>query len=349
MTENVMHGLGATLTHEDVGAALVIGRLGDAMAGLESEGVGARVVAAMLTHTPVPGDAVAACAQALVSSDLDVDRLDYLYRDSHYSGGFESLQGHLNLISSAWSPSRHASGLYAELTEEGIVFAERVLLLRRDNYRRIVFEHRHMAATGMFEKAVLAAVEGEGDLAGRVKSLLTHKPDLETDQGVGAIIDAAGPVYGLTDHAALSLVSRGSAISRYLIQRIRRGQLYEQVRTTRWDALHYVAQARLSSLSTPRAAFSFRRDLEASLATEVGVDAHHIVVQIDQLRPPAELLLGTVEGGSMAQRSSLGRFFRDDYYRQYILTLFVDPMLGQQREKLSDLWRKKFVTSELPI
>src|SRR5439155_23165649 len=135
-------------THEDVSVEAIQGRaLGDVLArhGVDP----AAVVALVRGEGPLSG---------LVSGDLDVDRMDYLVRDSHYTG-----------VSIGVDLERLVSDL--ALTPRGLAVkvgslpaAEMLLVTRVQMYATVYFHRTLRVAERMIERAFRLAIE-----AGEIK------------------------------------------------------------------------------------------------------------------------------------------------------------------------------------
>jgi HD superfamily phosphohydrolase len=338
MTENVLEGLGAAITHEDVGAALIRGPLANAISGFATTGVTPDLVASVITHKP-SDDSVQACAETLVSSDLDLDRIDYLQRDSHYSGVGDLPRSVFSELEEAWELQSFGATYTLELTPAGVAFAERILFLRRSNYQRIVFESRHMAATAMFEKAVSSAAASSTEFGNRVSVLLSAKP---TDDPA-KLLEAAWPIYGMVDFEALRAIYDASQEARYLIQMVRAAKLFESVARISWAGMHYRAKQQMLGLRTVRAAFLFRRRLEEQLAQIANSKGSEVAVQMAVFRPPKPLIIGVRGGSALGDISELSRFLQADYLNHYSVEVFVHPRLeSSAREAIAERAKSLF-------
>ncbi|MEA5006565.1 MAG: HD domain-containing protein [Rikenellaceae bacterium] len=90
----------------------------------------------------------------LVSSQLDVDRLDYLRRDSFFSGVAEGMIGHERIIKMLYV---HENSLVVE--EKGIYSVEKFLISRRLMYWQVYLHKTVLAAEQLLIKILIRAKE----------------------------------------------------------------------------------------------------------------------------------------------------------------------------------------------
>ncbi len=91
---------------------------------------------------------------AIVTSTLGSDRLDYLARDSHYTGVAYGVIDYSRIRSKL---AMHKSKI--ALHEQGIPGAESVLIARYFMFTSVYYHHATMIIEGMFERAVIGAIE----------------------------------------------------------------------------------------------------------------------------------------------------------------------------------------------
>lgn len=326
MTENALLGLGWTVTHEEVGAAIVSHFLNQEFCNFKKWEITPSVIGEIITKS-VSTDSDARCVIELISSDFDLDRLDYLHRDMLYSGIEMKLINPANELNGIWSLKRLNNALFLELSENGLRYVEKILFIRRNNYQQIVFESRHMAATGMFEKAINIAAKSNSDLSKKILNISKIKLDWSDPKSVKKNFFKIWGIYGLVDYDALNLLESITQDTRYLMQRIRRGQFYESVCRITWHDLHYLSKQTIVQYKDEKNIFSFRRDIEEYLAKLCKTKSIHIVVNIPRFNLPNPLLLGISTGSTFGESSSLGQFFYDDYLRQYAIEIFVDQVV----------------------
>lgn len=325
MTENVLTGLGATISHEEVGAAIVAHQLGVELAPFEEFGITPKMIGQVMTKSAE--DPLAKCAEQLVSSDLDLDRIDYLHRDAHYAG---RRSVHVNPsidLSGVWQLRRVGNQYRFELTERGVEYAEEILFLRRNNYKRIVYESQHMCLTAMFEKVVQCAADRQNATFGRYCSALKTCSMAWADKdSVAQAFAGVWQLYGLVDYQAFNLLEEASSPTlRALVRRIRIGHCFPSVMRIGWHDLHYLTKQLIMKLKKDAHAFKLRRTLEERLAAEVGrISPMRIACHLPRFQLPAPLSFGTAQGRLLEEASALGRFFLDDVKHQYAVELFLE-------------------------
>jgi len=155
-------------THEDLSVdAVQKGALADVLArhGVEP----ARVVALVRGETPLGG---------LVSGDLDVDRMDYLVRDSHYTG-----------VNIGVDLQRLVSDL--ALTPQGVAVkagsvpaAEMLLVTRVQMYATVYFHRTLRVAERMIERAFRLALDAGEIKPEQLPLLIRFKVGTETREYV---------------------------------------------------------------------------------------------------------------------------------------------------------------------
>ena len=88
----------------------------------------------------------------LISSQLDMDRIDYLKRDSFFTGVHEGVIGHERIISML-----HVSDNHLVVEEKGIYSIEKFLVARRLMYWQVYLHKTVLTAEQMLIKTVLRA------------------------------------------------------------------------------------------------------------------------------------------------------------------------------------------------
>jgi len=181
-----------------------------------------------------------------------------------------------------------------------------------------------MAATAMFEKATVAALEGHSPFSNDLKNVVGLHLNWQDEATRTAALETAWRVNGLVDFEAVRALATSSPEAGYLLQRVREANLYESVFRAGWQELHYLAKQRLLAVKGARSSFQLRRSLESQLATANHVDLKHVAVHIPEIRLPRPLTLGVKDGRTLEDASDLGRFFAADAIRQYAVEVFVD-------------------------
>ncbi len=145
--------------------------------------------------------------QGLIAGSLDLDKIDYLGRDSLFCGvpyGAVDVDRLLDSLTLA----REASEAPLELavTEKGITALESLLFSKYQMFRNVYWHHTVRAASGLFRRLVESALEsgvlGPEELPGRTDEellgLLRHRVDGE-ERGRGTGADVRGLVAALVD------------------------------------------------------------------------------------------------------------------------------------------------------
>ncbi len=92
--------------------------------------------------------------ERLISGDIDVDRMDYLVRDSYYTGVAYGLFDHLRLL----RKMKYHNGEFV-IEYEGIKAAESMLISRYFMYPTVYFHHVTRIAKKMYELALKYCIE----------------------------------------------------------------------------------------------------------------------------------------------------------------------------------------------
>ena len=185
----------------------------------------------------------------IIHGDLDVDRMDYLLRDAHYTGvPYGNLDSSRLIQSLVLTPSGLA------IRESGIAAAESLLIARTLMGPSVYYHHVGRIAEEMF---LLAA---RSHFAGNI-------PDdfMRMDDVAGTML----------------LVNSPSSISREMMQRIRRRDLYKRALYTGRDQLD---MNRLSSLR-PEEKSRMRR----AIAETAGIPEEKIILDIPPLRKEMQM------------------------------------------------------------
>jgi len=343
MTENALHGLGVHVTHEAVGAAIVRTRLKDELAPLGAIGITPLLVSSVFTHSH-HDDPLARAATTWITSDLDADRIDYLNRDSYYTRASGSLAFTPAELRDVWTLERVGGEVSSVLTRKGVRFAEKMLLLRRDNYRSIVYESRHMAATGMFEKAVVAAVGHGGEFSQLVDNAKSASIDASSSDldHLDRQLELVWPIYGMADSEALSMLTNSGPNSQYLSKKLKRGDVFSSVGRARWSEIHYAARERLLRIGSASEAFKLRRDLEGVIAERAGVDELHVLVSVGNARPPQPLMLPVAGGSVLLDESPISRLLEADVLADYAVECFVDAQAQGSSDRVVKIFNEIF-------
>lgn len=148
LSDNVMRDLGG-FTHADASAEAARGTFADA---LSAHGSDPKRVADLLRGRGELGE--------LVSSELDVDRMDYLVRDAHYTGVNVGVDLH-RIVHEMRLTSKGVA-----LHESALAAAEMLLVTRHMMYTTVYFHPTCRVGEVMMERAIRAAVKA-GEIAVR--------------------------------------------------------------------------------------------------------------------------------------------------------------------------------------
>jgi HD superfamily phosphohydrolase len=182
----------------------------------------------------------------IVAGDVDVDRMDYLLRDAHYTG-----------LRTAVDPERLLSQMRLHddlfvVREQGVTAVEGLLLTRFLMYPTVYFHHTCRAA----EEMIVAAIE----------DLLQAGEELER-------------LRTLDDRQLITALEAGTDFAQDVARRIEQRRLYKRA----FEGDHAVATANprvVEAATDPR----LRRRLRDEVAEEAGVDPTHVLFDVP--RPP---------------------------------------------------------------
>jgi HD superfamily phosphohydrolase len=240
--------------HDEVGPLLASGPLAGP---LEGAGIDPREVAAVVggSHHLSP----------LIHGDLDVDRMDYLQRDAHYTGvPYGTVDAH-RLIKSCILESE---GIVID--ENGINAAESLLIARTLMRPAVYYHHVSRIASSMLLLALQEHLEKTG--AGAAERLLS--------------LDDAGLLQ--------CLAGSGSGTARTLAERLSLRRLYKRAVYVGADRVN--AQALQSDLSLRK-----MRRLGMEIADQAGREPPEVIVDIPPV--PGEIMTAVrVRCGGTAAR-----------------------------------------------
>ena len=220
-------------THHD--ASWLLGER-DLSECMECHGIGVRETSAILSgNHPLSG---------IIHGELDVDRMDYLLRDAHYTGApYGTVDAHRLIRNTCLSDG------YIALEEGGINAAESLLIARTLMRPAVYFHHVSRIAEMMLSAAVHA--------------------HLESNQG-------ADPVafMRLDDSGCMqSLLQSPSESARGIADQIYQRKLYKR-------AL-YIGREQISPAMTAQEMHpANKRILSATIAEAAGVEPHEVLVDI---------------------------------------------------------------------
>lgn len=235
--------------HEDIARVL---ERGEMIQALEGAGIdGSEVIGVLRGVHRFSG---------IIHGELDVDRMDYLMRDAHYTG----------VPYGTVDPHRLIQSMI--LTEEGIVLSEggvnaaESLLIARTLMRPAVYLH-HVSriASSMLSLAILESCRDTP----------------------GGLLDCLARVMEMDDAALLqALLSSESGVARHLAERLYARQLFKR-------AL-YLGPGEVNAVQLQRegASLSGSRRLAEAIAEQAGIEPWHVLVDIPPL--PEDFSIGIV-------------------------------------------------------
>ncbi len=207
----------------------------------------------------------------LVSGDLDCDRMDYLVRDSHYTGVAIGVDLDRLVGETALTPD----GIV--LKEGGQQAAEMLLLTRFMMYSTVYYHHASRVGETMVDRAIRLAIEG------------------------GEIQPHQLPA--MDDYALVHLLRQSKTDAWRFMMAVDQRKLLKVAHEARLDD---VGADRAAALATDRSA---ARDDEAAIAAEAGVRAVDVIVDAPPVprATDAGVRLQTASGAlvPLAERSSL--------------------------------------------
>ncbi|MHB8585581.1 MAG: HD domain-containing protein [Thermoplasmatota archaeon] len=248
-------------SHVDLGCDIIMGPLSDP---LRTAGADPAAIAKLLHGEGVLGP--------LISGDLDVDRMDYLVRDSHYTGVDLGVDLY-RLVTSM----RRVDGGFA-LEPSAIPAAELFLATRGMMYATVYYHPTGRAAEVMVERAIRFAIQ-----EGLLRATELHRMD---DIGVWSALRASK---GRAGHFTAALEER------------RLLKLVAEVRAS--DIRGFVSGGANRGLATRD-----RAEAEARLAKVAGCAAEEVIFDVPPFPEVPDVSVSVLEDGAcvpLRERSAL--------------------------------------------
>jgi HD superfamily phosphohydrolase len=227
----------------------------------------------------------------LISGPLDVDRIDYLLRDGHYTGVSTSVDA-LRLMMTV---TEHDGRVVA--TPDGLNAAEGLLVTRFAMHSAVYYHHTCRAGELLLERAMLELVEG-GRLGG-------HE------------------LARMDDYDLVARLRQAEGTAGDLAQRVFERRLPKVALEVPYKALEdRWVEAYAGDLDR-------HRQLEREIADEAGVPAHH--VHVDAPSPPtlpevdAPILDGGGEVRGLAEASTLVRSLASAHQDHWHFRVYAPP------------------------
>jgi len=220
-------------THHD--ASWFLGD-GDLTVCMERHGISLKEISAVISGDhPLSG---------IIHGELDVDRMDYLLRDAHYTGApYGTVDAHRLIRNTCLSDG------YIALEEGGINAAESLLIARTLMRPAVYFHHVSRIAEMMLSASVYAHLEREPG----------------TDPAAFMRLDDSGCMQ--------SLLCSPSEVARMLALQIYHRQLYKRALYVGWEQVSAAMIAKEIPLAK-------RRSISVEIAEAAGVEAHEVLVDI---------------------------------------------------------------------
>ncbi|OPY40654.1 MAG: deoxyguanosinetriphosphate triphosphohydrolase-like protein [Methanoregulaceae archaeon PtaU1.Bin222] len=219
--------------HQDLGTQICRGEVG---AILEKMGIDRQEIESLIQGIhPLSG---------IIHGELDVDRMDYLLRDAHYTGApYGTVDAHRLIRNTSIVDGRLV------LEESGINAAESLLIARTLMRPAVYFHHVSRIAEMMFQAAVMHHVGMSGK--GTLESFLR----MDDSACIQALLNSDDPV------------------ARDLSQRIYQRRLYKRALYVGRDQVN---ASRMTQFSTSVK----RREIASTIAGEAGLDPAQVLLDI---------------------------------------------------------------------
>lgn len=219
-------------THEEAGSALI--SKGEVKTSLEQNGLDAKKISKMICGHGLG---------SLITSGAGSDRMDYLLRDSHYTGVAYGVIDADRLIRTAVLDNERLC-----IKESGLEAAESLLIGRFLMFSAVYLHHTVRIASGMLYKGVDAALEDNA---------LEPKDLMELD-----------------DHGLFVKASQSDR-ARKLMERIEYRNLYKRACQIPFRELGAEGRKKLSNEA-------YLKKLEAEIAEEAGIQHDEVVADFSQ-------------------------------------------------------------------
>jgi len=292
--------------HQDV--SLLLGR-SDVREVLGAMGIDAGDVASLIQGThPLSG---------IIHGELDVDRMDYLLRDAHYTGAlYGTIDAH-RLIRNTFVMDGHLV-----LADAGINAAESLLIARTLMRPSVYFHHVSRIGEMMFQEAIMAHVARD------------------PARGLEALIQA-------DDSACMqALLSSPDPVARDLSRRIYERRLYKRALYIGRDRVNTAHMARYAS-------FERRKEIGKKVAEEAGIAPSCVLVDIPPF--PGDMSLSVqVRHRHMAvplsEVSPLLHTLNETRRGQWRLGVYTPPEFREQvGEIAADILHVRPLTTQEPL
>ena len=205
----------------------------------------------------------------IISSSLDVDKLDYLRRDSYHTGvayGLFDIERVIRTICKISEAGRD----YLAVHEKGKDALESYRLARYAMHMQIYEHHTRLIADDMFLRAIKLALD-DGSLA---------KEDLKISNDPNKFIDK---FLKLDDFSVQHTILQNSkGVAKELVQDIRNRKLLKRalmVSLTKWGVENPIIRKRIIEMSRGEI-----EDAEKKIAKELGINPAYVVVHLQSVK-----------------------------------------------------------------
>ena len=182
---------------------------------------------------------------AFISGDLDVDRMDYILRDSHYTGIGVTYDFH-RIVN-----TMKVMGSNIVIEEKGIIAVEGFLIARHVMYSRVYLHHTTRSSEGMLKKAILHLIK----------------------EGYVTVED----LVGYDDIHFWKILREGTKFSKFIAERLFTRNLYKRAIELKWKE---VPKELRDEILSSRNAIA---NIEKEISEEAGVEEEYIIVDASPL------------------------------------------------------------------
>lgn len=212
----------------------------------------------------------------LISSELDVDRMDFLVRDAHHTGvayGIIDLDRLVNTL------MIHNDSVAIE--EGGLRTVESLLVARFLMTPTVYLHHTSRIADAMFLKMMERAID---------EGLIEHER-----------------LYAMDDYDAMNLSRTAEGYVRDMGARLNTRSLFKRAHTGEWQDVSETMRKKLLSLRKDPAK---RKAVEDELAANLGLEAGYVILDIPLLPHHRELHITVVSEGEGYDAQELSPIIR---------------------------------------
>jgi len=262
----------------------------------------------------------------IISGDIDLDRLDYLLRDSYYTGISPGLIDIDKLINEAIEIRRNGeTGLFLN-SFEGIETAIGLLLTRDYSYSEIVFDSSTQAAESMIFKAVKIATKQKGSPFFGLQEALSSLNEFSNEENV---VDSLPSIIRAVDREFIYKLSKTNSITKAMCDRVKYNEMYDCVLRLRWKTVHPDVRAKVESLlDKPEQIRIWEEKIENELIETYKLSDWDLIVNIPE-PPEVEEVRAKIIFEDKVRRledvSPLASLLKEMSKEYWTLNIFVNP------------------------